>query len=99
MSLPPLQMNTPEGSYTIQFMPPLCVPPKASVDVQVEWNSGHGSVVILCLITHAFMEIRPECQLIDGDEPRVKILVAAPESIQHPTLSWKIRLMRWFAKG
>lgn len=80
-----------------EFMPPLTMPPKTGCTVQVEMPGGRAHVEVRCMVTHALIEHRCECQVVEDGGKR--IIVAAPESIKRPKLSWKIRLLRWLAKG
>jgi len=63
----------------------------------MELPSGHAHVTVRCHLTTQLMEQRPDCQVIEDGQR--KIIVAMPGSIQRSKLSWKIRLLRWLAKG
>jgi hypothetical protein len=85
------------GGQEFEFMPELTLPPGSGCEVQIEMPSGKAHVIIRCLVTHKLLEHRCECQVLEDGEK--KIIVAAPGSIERPKLSWKIRLLRWLAKG
>jgi hypothetical protein len=85
------------GGNEFDFMPELVLPPASGCEVQVERPSGRAHVVVRCLITHHLIEHRCECQVLEDGNRR--IIVAAPGSIKRPKLSWKVRLLRWLAKG
>lgn len=79
------------------FIPPLIREAGTAVEVNIRMPDGRAMVCQRCLVTGRVIEYRPECQVVeDGDR---RVVVAAPESIERPKLSWKIRLLRWLAKG
>ncbi|MCU1338812.1 MAG: hypothetical protein JWO19_4393 [Bryobacterales bacterium] len=88
-------MNT--NGCEFEFEPALEMPNGSGCEVHIQMPSGHAHVEIRCLITHQLIEHRHDCQVIEVGEKRV--IVAAPGSIERPKLSWKVRLLRWLAKG
>jgi hypothetical protein len=82
----------------ITFDPPLDLPPKSAASVEIDPTNGRARVTIRSMESGVVLELRPECQLIQLD-PQHGVIVAAPESIEHPRLSWKLRLLYWLAKG
>jgi hypothetical protein len=91
-------MIPPElDGQSFSFEPQLDLPPKSSAEVSIGWPDGRASVEIRCLITHALIEIRPECQVLRIESGK-NVIVAAPGSIQRPKLSWRLRFVRWMAK-
>jgi hypothetical protein len=80
-----------------EFQPALHLTPGICIEVHAQMPSGRACVHVTCAITHALIEDRPDCQVIEDGEKQ--IIVAMPGSIKRTKLSWKIRLLRWLAKG
>lgn len=80
-----------------EFEPALVLEPGTGAEVQIQMPSGRAHVAVRCLVTHHLIEHRCDCQVIEDGERR--IIVAAPGSVTRPKLSWKIRLLRWLARG
>jgi hypothetical protein len=90
-------MSVEVGGQQFEFEPALKLPGGSGVEVKIEMPSGRAHIEVRCMVTHALIEHRHDCQVIEVGEKRV--IVAAPGSIERPKLSWKIRLLRWLAKG
>lgn len=92
--LEPMQINGKE----FDFDPPIWLEPASGAEVNIRMPDGRACVIIRCVVTQNVIESRRDCQVIEVDGKR-NVIVAAPSSIERPKLSWKIRLLRWLAKG
>jgi hypothetical protein len=79
------------------FDPPVILEAGSGAEVDIRMPDGRACIIVRCVVTHALIEARRDCQVIDIGER--SIIVAAPSSIERPKLSWKIRMLRWLAKG
>jgi hypothetical protein len=84
--------------HEFDFDPPILLQPQSDAEVDVRLPDGRARVMVRCAVTRALIESRLDCQVIELDDNR-GVIVAAPSSIERPKLSWKIRLLRWLAKG
>lgn len=79
------------------FEPPIVIQPGCAMKLDLNPETGRANIEVRCMITTQLIESRCDCQLLNIDGRQV--LVAAPGSIRRPKLSWKVRLLRWLAKG
>jgi hypothetical protein len=92
--LEPMQINGKE----FDFDPPVILEPASGAEVDIRMPDGRARIIVRCVVTQNVIESRLDCQVIELDGKR-NIIVAAPSSIERPKLSWKIRLLRWLARG
>lgn len=90
-------MSIETGHVEFEYQPNLKLPALCEVEVQVHMPDGRACVTVRDAITKYVIESRPECQVIEAGERH--IVVALPGTIKTRKLPWKVRLLRWLAKG
>lgn len=86
-------MTTETRQYQFNFEPPLTIPAKSTAEISMDWNTGRVRVVIFDTASGFVVENRPDCQVVE------QTIVAMPGSIERHKLPWKVRLLRWLARG
>jgi hypothetical protein len=86
-------MNTYTEHHDFAFEPPLTIPGRCELQVEIHLPDGKARVRVLDSVSKFVIEDRPDCQVVE------ETIVAMPGSIEKRKLPWKVRLLRWLARG